>query len=61
MGFVKNDPFYILEAVCVIINLILEDLSGHDDYCGVSIDAHISCENTYIVSEFDFKVSELLI
>ena len=61
MSFVENDPFHILKAVCVIVDLVLEDLGGHDNYCGVSVDAHISCEDTNIVSKFNLEVPELLI
>ena len=61
MCLIKDNPFNILELICIIVNLILEHLSCHDDDCSLSVNAYIPCEDTNIVPEFLFKVSKLLI
>ena len=61
MCLIKDNPFNILELICIIVNLILEHLSCHDDHCCLSINANISCEDTNIIPKFLFKVSKLLI
>lgn len=58
---VEDDPLDVLQVVRIVrVDLPVEHLSGHNDACGVSVDAHITSKNTNIF-ELGFEVAELLI
>lgn len=61
MGLIKDNPFYILKSVCVIVDLVLKHLCCHNNNCRISVYANISCEDSNIVAELYFKVSKFLI
>ena len=61
MGLIKDNPFYILELISIIVDLILEHLCSHDDHGSISVDAHIAGKNAHVITKFLFEISELLV